>query len=345
MIDKVHNRFEKFILKLFPENYYQYQSREMNSDKVIDLIFNKGDKKLFVELKVFRSKSSPPLINALQQLRFYLANPEENNGILIITSIIDPSIAAELSKQFGVAIWDRSVLFKLTNSNYELRKELESILSELKQSADEDVFDGIFEIQSFDIRNIWNSNPATAPRQGPVKKGHDLCNELRAIPAGKADSTSFEKKCTEVVKYLFDIDLSNWAVQNPTNDTLHKFDLIARIVSQNDFWKFIARDFKTRYAIFEFKNYINNITQAEVYTTEKYLYTTALRTFAIIVTRVGAEKNAITAMKGSLREHGKLIICLNIDDVCKMLHMKDRGDDPNTFLSEHIDDLLMKLSR
>jgi hypothetical protein len=46
-----------------------------------------------------------------------------------------------------------------------------------------------------------------------------------------------------------------------------------------------------------------------------------------------------------LREVGKLIISLTQDDLCIMLNMRDNGDDPNTYLSEKIDNILMRLSR
>ena len=267
------------------------------------------------------------------------------NGILIITSIVEPPVIESLFKKYGIIIWDRSVLLYLTQNNYEFRKRLEEILSELKQSGEEDIYEGIYEVKSFDIKNIWLRNSQPNINYSVTTKGKNLCQELKSIPPGKKDANLFEKKCEEALRYLFDTDLSGWSPQNSTDDTLHRFDLIARIISQNDFWRFIARDFKTRFAIFEFKNYAGPITQSEIYSKEKYLYTTALRTFAIIISRVGADKNAVTAMKGSLRESGKLIIGLSLKDICQMLGMKDKGDDPNTYLSDKIDKILMQLSR
>jgi hypothetical protein len=346
MIAKTHSNFLRFLKSLFETLTYKVEITHELGDEGIDLIIMNGDKKVIAEVKVNRTKNRPPLINALLQLRFAVSHKNAQNGILIISSIVEPSIIDILSKKYGVLIWDRSVLFELTKNNYELRKKLEDILSELKQSGEEDIYEGIFERANFRIESIWlELNPETSPPP-KITEGHDLCEQVKAIqPGGHPYSGAFEKKCEEILKYLFDIDLTGWAKQNKTDDTLHKFDLIARIISQNDFWRFIAKDFKTRFIIFEFKNYTEPITQSEVYTTEKYLYVTALRTFAIIISPKGAEKNAYTAMKGSLREHGKLIICLDIDEICKMLHMKDSGDDPNMFLSDKIDKLLMQLSR
>jgi hypothetical protein len=70
-----------------------------------------------------------------------------------------------------------------------------------------------------------------------------------------------------------------------------------------------------------------------------------MRTVAFITSRKGADKNALAATRGAVRESGKLIIHLSIDDVCKMLEAKDSGDDPNSTLFDSLDEMLMKLER
>jgi hypothetical protein len=97
--------------------------------------------------------------------------------------------------------------------------------------------------------------------------------------------------------------------------------------------------------VFEFKNYGTKIKQGQIYTTEKYLFGTALRSTAIIISRNGADSHALVAAWGALRESGKLIVNLDLDDLCKMLHYKDVGDDHNSLLIERIDDMLMRLER
>lgn len=345
IIQQIEKRLLVFLRKLFTGLTYEVAVEPGPSDGGVDLVIQRNDKKVFIEVKVTRSKNAPPLSNALLRLVLTTANKGESNALLITTSILSPSIAQAIRMKQGPFVWDRSVLYTLTEDSYELRKELEEILSELKQSPEEDVFDGLFKVTRESLDGIWESTLLTPVGLPPVRKGQDLCKELKLIPSGKADASAFEKKCEEILNYLFDIDLGKLVPQNATDDTLHRFDLIARIASQNDFWKFIARDFRTRFVIFECKNYTAPITQSEVYTTEKYLYTTALRSVAIIIAKKGADNNAVVAMKGALREHGKLILCLSVDDLCKMLYMKDNGDDPNNFLSECVDTILMRLSR
>lgn len=49
----------------------------------------------------------------------------------------------------------------------------------------------------------------------------------------------------------------------------------------------MLNDIGSRYVIFEFKKYSEKITQKEVITTERYLYPSALRTVAILISPKG----------------------------------------------------------
>lgn len=88
--------------------------------------------------------------------------------------------------------------------------------------------------------------------------------------------------------------------------------------------------FRAWYVVFEFKNYGGRIKQGQIYTTEKYLFTGAMRSVAFIVSRSGADKNALAAARGAVRESGKLIINLSVADICRMLDLKDTDNDPNS---------------
>ena len=82
-----------------------------------------------------------------------------------------------------------------------------------------------------------------------------------------------------------------------------------------------------------------------MYTTEKYLYEKALRKVAIIVSRKGADINAKKAARGSLRESGKLIICLSDENINKLINMKNNKEDPGDYLEGLLDDMLMDLEK
>jgi hypothetical protein len=178
-----------------------------------------------------------------------------------------------------------------------------------------------------------------------LRRGAELCTQIRAIPVGKDDAKAFEDKVAEALEYIFNGDLARWSKLKASDTRISIYDLIANIASDHDFWKSMSHHFQSRYVIFELKNYGNRIKQGQIYTTEKYLYRTALRAIAMIISVKGPDDNALAAARGALREHGKLIVNLTVDDICKMLHLKDSGDDHNSVLVDLVDEMLRKLER
>ena len=89
----------------------------------------------------------------------------------------------------------------------------------------------------------------------------------------------------------------------------------------------------------------SKITQKEVYTTEKYLYSKALRSVGIVVAANGYDDNAYWAAKGCLRENGKLIMLLETQDLIAMNKMKLDYEDPSDYLLEKLDGILLELEK
>ncbi|WP_185259166.1 hypothetical protein [Anaerocolumna chitinilytica] len=72
----------------------------------------------------------------------------------------------------------------------------------------------------------------------------------------------------------------------------------------------------------------------------------ALRGIAIIVSTKGTDKNADKAIRGTLRENGKLIISLTNKDLITMIERKATDNNlPAEFLSEKLDNMLVDLEK
>jgi hypothetical protein len=151
--------------------------------------------------------------------------------------------------------------------------------------------------------------------------------------------------CDRILQYLFPYDLHGWHKQKRTDDGLNRFDYVCRIRPTTDFWRFILDHLHSRYVLFEFKNYTGKIKQGQILTTEKYLLERGLRRVAIVISRAGAEDDAIKMTQGPMREQGKLMLIIDDDRLCEMLHMKERGDDPTDCLFEIADNFLLTLPR
>ena len=177
----------------------------------------------------------------------------------------------------------------------------------------------------------------------------ELKNELHQWKGSKGTSQSllYEKLCTKVLKRLFSDDLSLWQTQAQSNGRLYRFDMVCKITRDNhkDFWEMAERHFHSKYIVFEFKNYSKKVTQMEITTTGRYLYEKALRGIAIIISPNGTNNNADKAIRGMLREEGKLILSLTNEELIEMLRMQDNGDDPADYLSEKLDALLIDLEK
>ena len=150
-----------------------------------------------------------------------------------------------------------------------------------------------------------------------------------------------------MLENIFSDDLALWKEQQTSNQDLYRFDLLCRIKdgNQKTFWGILERYFNSKYLVFEFKNYSDKVTQKEIYTTEKYLYAKALRSVGIIIAANGYNENACWAAKGSLRENGKLIMLLDVEDLIQMNQMKIAQDDPSDYLLGKLDDLLSNLEK
>lgn len=181
--------------------------------------------------------------------------------------------------------------------------------------------------------------------QNEAKK---LKKDIETWKGGKeTNSAAYEKLCTRTLMRLFADDLTLWKEQAKSNSDLFRFDLICKIKRDNhkDFWEMAERYFSSKYIIFEFKNYSGKVTQKEIYTTVRYLYTKAMRGVAIIISPNGMDENAGKAIRGVLRDEGKLILGLTNKELIHMLQMKEDGEDPADFLSDKLDELLIDLEK
>jgi hypothetical protein len=147
------------------------------------------------------------------------------------------------------------------------------------------------------------------------------------------------------VKYLFDIELTNFAEQEAIAGDAGRFDMMAKIKGDDVFCRMLIEHFRTRHILFEFKNYEDELKPNLIHISEKYLYPTALRGTAIIISPRGFSPQAVVACHGALRETGRLIIDLPVASLCRMLTSKDEGTPGGTSMEAVLDGLLQGVGR
>jgi hypothetical protein len=297
----------------------------------------RGDAKTVIELKLYRAEFAPSVLieQAIERLRAYKRATMAQEAMLVITVPLThrQSNRFEIS---DVVLWDARMLASKASNHAALAARFFNLM----RAAQVGTLGP--RVAPTALTEMMENEPA--PEMGA---GDKIAAKLEACPSGNANNAAsrFEKLCVEALQHLFGNNFAGWKSQAPVERGYHRMDVVARLVPSAPFWSTLAGDFRARYVVFEFKNYKSAINQSEVYTTEKYLFATALRSIAIIIARGGDSESARRTMRGALREQGKLILCLSLAELCKLLRDQDAGADPNNLLIEKLDDMLVGIAR
>lgn len=297
-----------------------------------------------VEVIHYRSSQVNPdlLLDAAERPLIAAIESAAGGAMLVVSTSVDEKTREIVRMTSGVRIVDREDLLAIAHD-----PTLFLAMVNFIRSQQEDFPSAITPKSLSDVLEIGTVERARRmpSRKDPEAKSVKLQEALRKIKCGKEHASLYEKTCTRILQYLFDPELVGWHEQQPTDDKLNRFDLVCRIKSNRDFWKFLSDHLNTRYVVFECKNYCTAITQGEILTTEKYLLGKALRNVAFVISRHGPSSSARAMMAGAMREHGKLIVTLSDADMVQMLQMKAAAEDPVDHLFNLVDHFLLRLSR
>lgn len=318
--------FEDIVAKIFRKSGYATNQNVQLEDKKgdIDIIVEKDNRKFCVEVKYSRITEK-----AIQQI-YSMAESNGMEPLLVTAYEIEEKRKEYYQKGYPCIIFiDITNLLFAVQSDAELRNELVASLP-------------------YVVDNI-------IPKEGSIQLGYlrhndytnSLIKEMEFCNAGKSLARTYEELCFKLLENIFSEDLALWRTQQKSNKDLYRFDLLCRTKegNQKTFWSIIERYFNSKYVVFEFKNYNDPITQKEIYTTEKYLYSKALRSVGILISAHGYDDNALWAAKGCLRENGKLIMLLETKDLIEMNKMKANQEEPSNYLLDKLDELLLELEK
>lgn len=169
-----------------------------------------------------------------------------------------------------------------------------------------------------------------------------LIEELNSCEPGIEHWREYEDVCTKILSYCFTPPLLEPVVQSETEEGDQRRDIILHIpMDIEGFWKYI-RDKYGIAVIIDCKNYSDFLDQNTFVVTSKYLSgTTRLTPFGMILTRRGLNERAKLQQK---REWGsKYLICLNDEDLIKMIKLKELGKEPSIIIDNKIREFLVSL--
>ena len=340
---------EKLVYKLLIlSNYIIDIEPRIDNEKCAfrpDFIISNESGKKIVEVKEDRSEciSRIVLSEAVEQVRMYgnICEKFYNEcvqSILVVSCFVSNDVKKKYYEKYNVLIIDISNLIYLVQDDDNMMKQLI-----------ECVHYDISSINPEEILNIsflkTNNNVGDGLCQ--CSKAIEFINKLESLPYGKINNSDkeYEKLCTDIINYLFKSDFTKMIDQHSTDDKMFQMDLICGLKGTSEFWKNLIQHYNTRFVVFEFKNYEEEISQNLIYVAEKYLYDATLRNVAIIISRKGFSNNAHKAANGILTENKKLVIDLSDEDIIAMLRMKADKEDASDYMLDKLEEWLMSISK
>lgn len=319
---------------VFADIFRKYLFKKCQSVKIgksVDFECNVQGKDICFELKIYNSNYA--IEKNIERACVYLVSLKAKEDlILVVGNIVSKEIVEKYFEKYKIHIWTLSNILWLFEEYPDIKNEFISLLT-----------------YSVDDLKLEKPCHSLFQEQRNIKNEGTWKSKLLAIKPGKGErSKEYEDICIEILKNVLGEYLGLWKVQESSNNGLYRFDLCCKIKNgvNQDFFDTIKNYFNTKYIVFEFKNYEKEISQKEIYTTEKYLYEKALRRVAIIISRKGASKNALSAARGCLRENGKLIMCLSDQDLIELINIKEKEEQPTAeFFEVMLDDLLIQLEK
>lgn len=333
------NEFKKLVAELFDRLGFNevimdhVHNGELGHDYDIDILYGVQGDATVAEVKFYRIDSPPRtdlVMAALQSARSLRVKVGAQKCALIMSCRMTITLASLVSAYGDIDVWDLGRIFTSAQSFPDLFRRLAVVFELDINRADE---------------YVSNSIVISHDNGEPYKRGLVLAEILRNLAPGLQNFRDFEDACIKSLMYLFDQDLTGWREQHKTHDGHHRRDLVCRALPNSELWRLILSDLKSRYVVFEFKNYSGKISESEINQAEKYLSPIALRCVAFIISPSGFSPSALAATYGSMRESGRMIVLLSTDNLIKMLIGKDEGADPNVFMFEVVDEFLMGLGR
>lgn len=249
-------QFEILVEDLFRSYGCDTKRTSYTRDSSYDIYAEKDGKKFYIEAKSVRSKiiGRQSIMSALGMADILELKSDE--FFIVVTANVLPNLMREKVKTMEkFLIIDIGELLYLVQKNEELKYRLLSFVEfttddiEIKEPID---FLRLFDL-SYENKDILIDDK---------REINQLLGEVNVWDQNKRTSTEYEKFCTQVLRGLFSRDLTLWQEQQKSNDDLYRFDLICKIKDDvtSAFWKFLEEYFRTKYVIFEFKNYNEVIT-------------------------------------------------------------------------------------
>lgn len=359
-------RFERLVAEILAGQGFSIATNQMVNDKSLhaeaDILATWGsDVRTVVDVKVFRSRM--PAMRDLDRAfnnALRLRHAFKADHAIVVTNLRRaqlPNYRSNVPEHMLLGIEDLLSLTlgneKLTGALIEMDRELSSALHD---------FDNPLDLRSTlapaDITPLHSMRRSPTVQTAALpSKGDSLATELESVPTGRDSGVIlssgrkgaawrlFEQVGFDALKYLFHRQFHAWQEQENAGGEEQRFDVLAKVKGDDVFSRMLVEHFRSRFVLFEFKNYSAPVKPNLIHVTEKYLFPTALRSTAIVISPKGLSPDARITTHGALRDVGKLILDLDVATLCRMLRAEDRGTSPDAEMERLLDAFLQTVGR
>lgn len=363
------SRFERAVARIFEaQGFATEQAARVDSggrNFEIDLVLTWADDvRTVVEVKTYRTRTPSPvdLARAADAARRAQLAIRADHWV-VATNLRSAQLPSADGRMAGDPILCVEDLIRLAGGRVdligdlvELDRELSSALHDFEGGLDLRAPAGPFRLEMLRTPPTGR-RPVRSPSPLPAGRGREIADELRSVPTGREGGVTlpsgrtgaawrlFEQVGLEALTYVFHRQFERWREQENAGGADQRFDVLAKVKGDDVFSRMLVEDFRSRFVLFEFKNYGEPVKANPIHVTEKYLHPTALRSTAVIVSPRGLSPQAVGACHGALRDTGRLILDLDVDTLCRMLEEEDAGTSPDARMERMLDDFLQQVGR
>lgn len=268
-------------------------------------VTSKDNKTWLIECKNNSTFTMENLQRIVLQIQRYMQVSKFDNYVLAFPGLL-PDVQVDFLKKNSITIWDAKVLATQFSS------EIASIAHP--------VFQAIF----------------TSIKSTNASQEQEFINQLQICDKGKKSWQDYQKLVGKILEYLFCPPLENPLPQQRDKYNVNIRDFIFPNYADHGFWKSIKDRYNADYIIVDAKNCTDKISKKDVTQIANYMKAKGAGMFAIIVTRIGANKGALLTIEEQWIFNDKMILVLNDQDIVLMLLSKEAKGDPEKVIIELI---------
>lgn len=268
---------------------------------------DKSGKSWLIECKRAQSFIPVNFNKAVQQVETYKKVSSFDNYVLAFPGLISESQKDNL-KRHNIMWWDADVIAN------EFKKEIK-----VNQHP---VFSRIF---------------LSISKEKKHNAEEELLDKLKNCERGKDGWSDYQKLIGQIFEHLFTPPLGAPISESPDMNNVNRRDWIIPNYCSEGFWNFVRDKYKADYIVVDAKNYKNPISKEQVLQIANYLKPHGAGMFALIATRLGANKGADLTIREQWMANGKMILVLNDDDFEAMLLAKAAKGQPEKIIGQALE--------